>query len=72
MTEGQHNATPAEQTNIIPLTDLEILTDKAKRIMNRERKTGSKSFFLPVAELFRTAVALDRRRKKTETKTQVK
>ncbi|MEK7159589.1 MAG: hypothetical protein AAB575_04610 [Patescibacteria group bacterium] len=65
MTESKEVANTTENANIIPLTDLAILTDKARRIMARERRKGSKSLLLPFAELFQAAVDLDRRHVKT-------
>ena len=44
MTESKVAVNTTENADIIPLTDLAILTDKARRIMARERRKRARLF----------------------------
>jgi len=57
MVEEQDNASV-----IVHLTDRQIMRDKARRIMVREKKKNPKVLFCPVEELVDTAVFLLKKR----------
>jgi hypothetical protein len=62
MVGKQDNASVAEQSNIVHLTDRQIMRDKARRIMAREKKKNPKVLFYPIEELVDTAVFLLKKR----------
>lgn len=53
-----------KEAKVIPLTDEQIMHDKARRIMARERKKNPQAFFYPVEELIDTAFFLLNQREK--------
>lgn len=58
-----------KDNNVLRLTDEQIMHDKARRIMARERKKNPQTFFYPVEELIDTACfLLDQRKKRKKLK----